>query len=611
MFDIQEELRKLPSKPGVYLMKDMYDNILYIGKAVVLKNRVRQYFQPSANLTPRIRTMVSKIARFEYIVTTSELEALVLECNLIKAHKPRYNVLLKDDKSYPYIKVTIEEEFPRVYMTRKVLKDSSKYFGPYTDINAVKETIRLLKKIFPLKLCEKELPRDIGKDRPCLNFHINQCLAPCQGGINAKEYRQMIKDLCDFLSGKQREVINKLESDMNTASENMDFERAAIIRDRIIAAQKLNEKQKVSQAGENDSNIDIVGMSRGTSDACVQVFFVRNGKLINRESFMFKGISDVEDGEIITSFIKQFYGIVNDIPKEILLHEEINESRVIEEWLSHKKKSKVELKIPYKGDKKNLLEMAKRNAEIELQRHGLGYQAALKQLQEILGINFPINRIEAFDISNLGESAIVGSMVVFEGKMDRRQYKRYRIKSISKQNDIKSLCEVISRRLRRAELLDSDSASFRKLPQVFLIDGGKNQVNAVLDVVRKSEIEISVAGMVKDKKHRTRALILENNNEIDLKKYSQVFKLVSEIQEEAHRFAVDYHRKLRRKESIKSILDEIQGVGNIRKRELFKHFSSIDSIRNATVDQLSNVKGMNLSIAKVVYDFFRMQEKKQ
>lgn len=605
MFNISEELKKIPGKPGVYIMKDVYDSILYIGKASVLKNRVRQYFQPSSNMSPRIKTMVSKIDKFEYIVTGSELEALILECNLIKTHKPRFNVLLKDDKNYPFIKVTVNQEFPKIYMTRRVLKDGAKYFGPYTDVNAVKDTLAFLKKIFPLRLCNRELPKDIGKERPCLNYHIEQCLAPCQGGVNAESYKQMIKEVCDFLTGRQGEVLDRLELEMERSAANMDFEKAAVYRDRILAAHKLAEKQKVSEA-ENGSDMDVIGLARGSVDACVQIFFVRNGRLVGRENFMFRGMTDVEDSEIIASFLKQFYGWVKHIPKQILLGVSVEEADIIEEWLSDKKKSKVELRIPQKGDKRNLLEMAQRNAEIELQRQGMGYEIALSQIKGLLKLDTETKRIEAYDISNLSGTSVVGSMIVFEGKLDRKQYKRYKVKSVQGQNDVASMNEIISRRLRRAVGGESDlrDKDFGKMPDLILVDGGAGQVRAALEAAKSVGIKVCIAGMVKDRKHKTRGLVLEDGSEIDLKKYPQALKLVSEIQEEVHRFTVDYHRKLRKKESINSVLDGITGIGSNRKRELLRAFRSIEAIKSASIGELAKVKGMNASSARRVYEFF-------
>lgn len=608
MFDIKQELKKLPDKPGVYIMRDSLGDILYIGKASVLKNRVRQYFQTSSNLTPRIRTMVSRIERFDYIVTNSEVEALVLESNLIKQHKPRYNVLLKDDKSYPFIKVTVNEEYPKVLMTRKVLKDHARYFGPYTDVTAVKETLAFLKKIFPLRSCSREFPRDTGKDRPCLNYHIGQCLAPCQGGVNAEHYKKMIQEVCEFLNGRQDEVTGRLEEKMKEASQNMDYEKAAVYRDQIMSARKLAEKQKVEESGGSQINIDVIGLAQGTNDACVQVFFIRNGKMVGRENFMFRGMAEVEDTEILTSFIKQFYGGTNYIPGRILMPITIEEKDLIEEWLSGKKKSRVELRVPQKGDKRNLLEMAEKNAEIELQRQGLGYGVALAQLRDLLGLNGSVERIEAYDISNLSGTSVVGSMVVFEGGMDKKQYKRYKIKTVEGQNDAGCMSEVIGRRLRRS-LKEENSGQkpdpkFGRLPDIILVDGGQHQVNSVLKEQMNLRVSVPVAGMVKDKHHKTRGLVLEDNSEIDLKKYPQLMKLISEIQDEVHRFAVEYHRKLRKKEALTSVLDNVYGVGQTRKKELFKHFGSVEAIGRASVDELQEVKGMNEKAAKAVYNYF-------
>ncbi len=607
MFDIGQELKKLPDKPGVYIMKDSYGGILYIGKASVLRNRVRQYFQASSNLTPRIRTMVSKIESFEYIVTNSEVEALVLECNLIKEHKPRFNVLLKDDKSYPYIKVTINEEFPKIFMTRKILKDGARYIGPYTDVSAVKETLAFLKKIFPLKQCNKELPRDCFKERPCLNFHIGQCLAPCQGKISAVNYKQMIEEVCSFLDGRQDDVIERLEKDMDKAAENMEYERAAVLRDRIGAARKLSDKQKVAETGKGDADIDVIGLAQGANDACIQVFFVRNGKLVGRENFMFRGMTGVEDGEIIASFLKQFYGWAKHIPKQVLIGIPVDEAEVIEQWLSDKRRSRVEIRVPQKGDRKNLLQMAQKNAEIELHRHGLGYDSALIQLKEIMELEVPVKRIEAFDISNLSGTAVVGSMIVFDGRLDRRQYRRFRIKSVKGQNDVGCMSEIISRRVRRAMNDDSGKQAdkkFGKLPDIFLVDGGYAQTSAVTAVTTQLGISVPAAGMVKDKKHKTRGLVLPDGREVDLKKYPQLLKLVSEIQEEVHRFAVEYHRKLRKRELISSVLDGIRGIGDSRKRMLFKHFGSLEAIQHATIEELAQVKGMNIKTAESVYYYF-------
>ncbi|MGE5327895.1 MAG: excinuclease ABC subunit UvrC [Deltaproteobacteria bacterium] len=608
MFNIKEEIKKLPAKPGVYIMRDIYDNILYIGKAVVLKNRVRQYFRPAANLSPRISNMVSRVHRFEYIVTSSETEALILECNLIKEHKPKFNVLMKDDKNYPYIKVTIKDEFPKIFVTRKVIKDGAKYFGPYADSGSVKETVDLITKIFQLRRCNRDLPREIGKGRTCLNFHINQCLGPCQGYIDAGEYRKIIDEICDFLNGKHQRIIEKLEIQMKEASENMEFEKAAVLRDRINSAVGLLKKQFAEEPGDTDADIDIIGLARGIGDACVQIFFVRNGKLVGRENFMFKGIAGVEDEEIISSFLKQFYSLVIHVPGRILISSDIQEKEVIEKWLSEKRGSHIEIKIPQKGDKRNLLEIARRNAELELHRQGIGYEVSLTQLKEILKLEGGISRIEAFDISNLAGSAVVGAMVVLEnGRMDKSQYKRFKIKTVKGQDDTACINEVVSRRLRRAlnpNRNEMENKGFLKLPDVILIDGGINQLRAAIRAVKELGLDICCAGMVKDRKHKTRGIVTEAGEEIELKKNAQVMKLISEIQEEVHRFTVDYHRKLRARETISSVLDDIQEIGITRKKELLKHFGSVEKISEAAVDELLKVKAMNAKAAGIVYKYF-------
>jgi len=608
MFNIKEEVKKLPLKPGVYIMRDVYDNILYIGKASILKNRVSQYFRQTANLSPRIKNMVSKVNRFEYIVTNSETEALILECNLIKEHKPRFNVLMKDDKNYPYIKVTVKEEFPKIFVTRKIVKDGSEYFGPYADSGAVKETVALISKIFQLRTCSHDLPKEVGKRRPCLNFHINQCLGPCQGYIKANEYREIINEICDFLNGKHKRVVEKLEVQMKEASENMEFEKAAILRDRINCANSLMQKQFAEEAGDTDSDIDVIGLARGVGDACIQIFFVRNGKLVGRENFMFKGMTGVEDEEIVSSFIKQFYSLVIYVPGKILISNDIEEKEVVEKWLSEKRNLHVEIKVPQKGDKRNLLEIARRNAELEIQRQGIGYEMSLMQLKEILQLEVSIARIEAYDISNLSGTAVVGAMVVFEnGRMDKSQYKRFKIKTVKGQDDIACINEVISRRLRRAlnpSGNDAESRGFLKLPDIILIDGGINQLKAGIRAVRELGLNIPCAGMVKDRKHKTKGLVTEAGNEVELKKNAQVMKLISEVQEEVHRFTVDYHRKLRTRETIGSVLDEINGIGIARKKELLKYFGSVEKIKGATVKELLKVKTMNAKAAETVFNYF-------
>ncbi|MGE5473010.1 MAG: excinuclease ABC subunit UvrC [Ignavibacteriales bacterium] len=611
MFDIKEEVKKLPLKPGVYIMKDAYDNILYIGKAAFLKKRVSQYFRPSANLSPRISNMVSRVDSFEYIITGSETEALILECNLIKEHKPRFNVLMKDDKNYPYIKVTMMDEFPKIYITRKIIKDGSKYFGPYADSGAVKEIVNLINKIFQLKTCSRDLPKEIGRGRTCLNYHINQCLGPCQGYISSNDYREIITEICNFLDGKHQRIIQRMEQQMKEASENTEFEKAAALRDRINSANILLRKQFVEETGDSDTDIDIIGLARGIDDACIQVFFVRNGKLVGRENFLFKGMMGVDDEEIISSFLKQFYSLIIYIPRKILLSNNVQEKESIEKWLTEKKGSRIEIRVPQKGDKRNLLEIARRNAELELHRQGIGYDAALLQLKGMLNIEKNIFRIEAFDISNLSSSAVVGAMVVFEnGRMDKSQYKRFKIKTVKGQDDPACINEVISRRLRRAlspNTTDAETRGFLKLPDLILIDGGINQLRAGIQGVRESNMNISCAGMVKDRKHKTRGLVTELEEDIELKKSGQVMKLISEIQEEVHRFTVDYHRKLRTRETINSVLDDIEGIGITRKKELLKHFGSIERIKEASVEDLLNVKTMNTKSAETVYKYFHNQ----
>lgn len=619
MFDIQEELRKMPDKPGVYLMKDKKGKVIYVGKAVVLKNRVRQYFQSLSGQSPKVRAMVPLIKEFEYIVTDSELEALILECNLIKKYKPKFNVLLRDDKSYPYIKVTMNEDYPRVIMTRRVQKDGGKYFGPYTNVAAVKETLRLLKKLFPMKTCNKVLPRDIGKDRPCLNYYIHQCLGPCQGNVDKEEYRAVMKDICSFLSGKQDEIIKRLEEQMKAAAENMEFEKAARIRDKLSSLRHIAEKQKVLTTSDVDQ--DVIAFAKDDTDACVQVFFVRGGKLIGREHFIFEGMGDVEDGELIASFMKQFYNTAEFVPNEILIQSEIDEADLLQEWLSEKRGGKVYIKVPKKGDKHHLIEMVSQNARVALEqfRERVKIEAetageSLKKLSEILKLEKIPGRIEAYDISNTGTSEMVASMVVFEnGIPNSKEYRRFRIKSQEGQNDYASMQEVIYRRFKRAEREKSsqDASSsheeekgFSKLPDLIFVDGGLGHVNAAKEVLDDLGINnIPVFGMVKDNKHRTRGIVTQNG-EIGLSEDISVLRLVTSIQNEAHRFAVEYNKKLRRERYKSSELDNIEGVGEKRKKALLRHFGSISRIKTAGVDELAAVKGISRNVAQKIYDYF-------
>jgi len=610
MFNIQEELKKMPDKPGVYIMKDENGQIIYIGKAVVLKNRVRQYFQSSANMLPKVKAMVARIAEFEYIVTHSELEALILECNLIKKHKPKFNILLKDDKTYPYIKVTMNEEYPRVLMTRKLEKDGAKYFGPYSNVTAVKETIDLMKKLFPIKTCSKVLPRDIGKDRPCLNYHIYQCLGPCQGNVSKDEYRNLMKDICSFLGGKHEEVIEKLEQQMNELAEKLNFEKAASLRDKIRGLKHVAEKQKVLSTAMVDQ--DVIAFAKNETDSCIEVFFIRGGKLLGREHFIFEGAGEVEDKELITSFVKQFYSSSSFIPQEILLQGDIDEINIIEKWLTDKRAGRVYIKVPRKGEKHKLIEMVSQNALLALnqfkdkiQREQAMSKDGVIELAGLLGLKVPPQRIEAYDISNTGMSEIVASMVVFEnGSPANKEYRRFKIKSVDGQNDYGSMQETIYRRFRSRDDENSKGGNkFSKMPDLILIDGGLGHINAVKEVMNSMGINIPAYGMVKDDKHRTRAL-MSQDGEISFDKDINAFRLVTAIQNEAHRFAVDYNRKLREIRYRKSVLDEIPGIGPKRKKALIKHFGSVSKIKEAGIDDLEAVEGITSSVALKIYEFF-------
>ncbi len=613
MFDIREELKKLPDKPGVYIMKDENEHIIYVGKAKILKNRVRQYFQDSANHSPKVISMVRRIKSFEYIVTGTEVEALILENNLIKKHSPKYNIMLKDDKTYPYIKLTVNEMFPRIYMTRKHDKDKAKYFGPYTSSGAIKETIDIILKIWPLRRCVKKFPRDIGKERPCLNFHIGQCLAPCQNNVSQEEYNQMIENIIDFLNGKHTEIIKSLEDEMNDASENLEFEKAAEIRDKILAVKKLNERQIIENMSMEDR--DVIAFARAGGEALVQIFFIRGGKMTGREHFLLNNADGITRNELITDFVKRFYGGTPFIPKELVLQEKLNDEEDILKWLSFVKGQKVIATYPQKGEKFRLVELASKNAIIVLEQFGEEMQrekrrtfGALAEIKTALNIDFDLNRIESYDISNTQGIDSVGSMVVFEyGKPKKSDYRKFKIKTVFGANDYASMEEVITRRFLRylKENEENDSnGKFNKLPDMIFLDGGRGQINIVIDALSKLEIYIPVCGMVKDDKHRTRGLIY-NDEEILFNTNSEGFKLITRIQDEVHRFAIEYHRKLRGQTQVKSILDDIKGIGDNRRRALIKHFGSIDNIKKASVDELKSVETMNESAAKSVFNFFR------
>lgn len=617
MFDIPEELKKLPDRPGVYIMKDSEGEIIYIGKANVLKNRVRQYFNSSANQTPKVRHMVPKIYEFEYIVTDTEVEALILECNLIKKHTPKYNIMLKDDKSYPYIKVTMNEDYPRILITRKIAKDGAKYFGPYTSGYDVKETMALIKNLFPIKTCNKVLPRDLAKERPCLNYYIYQCLGPCQGDVEKEEYRALMRDICGYLGGKHEEIVKRLENDMNKAAHDMEFEKAAKIRDKISSLKNITQKQKIVSTDLLDQ--DVISYAKGDTDSCIEVFFIRGGKLLGREHFIFEGIGDVTDSELITSFIKQFYSSAEYVPGEVVLKAEIDEINVIEDWLSNKRASRVHIRVPKKGEKLHLVEMVSQNALIALNHFSEKIKneknlvrEGLLKLTEMFELGQIPRRIEAYDISNTGSTEIVASMVVFEdGLPSKSEYRRFKIKSILQQNDYVSMQEIIYRRFTHAkremegnDIIGKRDLKFSKLPNLILIDGGLGHVNVVSTVLDELGVNIPLLGMVKDSSHRTRGLVSETN-EINLSGDINLLRFITSIQDEAHRFALEYNKKLRKKRYTDSVLDNIEGVGPKRKKNLIKHFGSVKGIKSANVDSLAEVEGISGDLALKIYEYFR------
>ena len=621
MFHIEEELKKLPSLPGVYIMHDKQDAIIYVGKAISLKNRVRQYFQKSRNLGIKKEQMVEQIARFEYIVTDSELEALVLESNLIKEHCPKYNTMLKDDKNYPFIKVTAGEAFPRIMTARSMKKDKSKYFGPYTSAGAVKDVIELTRKLYHLRTCSRNLPRDIGKERPCLYYHIKQCDAPCQGYITESAYRAQVEELLDFLNGNHKKILTQLEEKMYEASEKMEFEDAAQYRDLIQSVKKIGERQKITDHPGEDK--DIIAAAMEDADAVVQVFFVRDGKLIGRDHFYMKSAPGENRKGILSSFLKQFYAGTPFIPKEIMLQEEVEDQELIAKWLESRKGKKVRISVPKKGTKEKLVEMAYHNAKLVLRQDKERIKreegrtiGAVKEIEELLGLS-GVQRMEAYDISNISGFQSVGSMVVYEkGKPKRSDYRKFKIKSVQGPNDYASMEEVLTRRFihgmdereeRRQQQLEDEFGSFTRFPDLILMDGGRGQVNIALEVLDKLHLSIPVCGMVKDDKHRTRGLYY-NNQEIPISRDSEGFKLITRIQDEAHRFAIEYHRSLRSKGQVHSVLDDIPGIGETRRKALMKHFKGLEGIREASVETLSNIESMNERAARQVYDFFHKKE---
>ena len=618
MFQIEEELKKLPGQPGVYIMHDAKDAIIYVGKAISLKNRVRQYFQSSRDKTAKIRQMVSKIARFEYIMTDSELEALVLECNLIKEHRPRYNTMLKDDKTYPYIKVTASEEYPRILFSRQMKKDKNKYFGPFTSAGAVKDTIELIRKIYRIRACSRKLPQDMGKDRPCLYYHIHQCDAPCQGYISQADYQKSVKQAVGFLNGQYEPVMKYLEEKMRTASETMEFEKAIEYRDLLDSVRKVAQKQKITSQSMEDR--DIIAMAKDERDAVVQVFFVRDGKLIGREHFHMNLTGSESKAEILNSFVKQFYAGTPFVPHEIWVQEELEDAEVIASFLTARRGQKVRFVVPKMGEKERLVELAEKNAKMvlsqdkeKIKREELRTIGAMNQIGSWIGLS-GIKRVEAYDISNISGFESVGSMIVYEnGRPKRNDYRKFRIRTVQGPNDYASMREVLLRRFShgleetkklQAEGGDLAMGSFTRFPDLLMMDGGRGQVNIALEVLRELQLEIPVCGMVKDDNHRTRGLYYQNV-EIPIDRHSEGFQLITRIQDEAHRFAIEYHRSLRGKEQVRSVLDDIKGIGPARRKSLMRTFKTIEAVREASVEELEAAPQMNRAAAEAVYIFFR------
>ena len=611
MFNLEEELKKLPDKPGVYIMHDKHDTIIYVGKAKILKNRVRQYFQSNKNHSAKVVQMVSHIAYFEYIVTDSELEALVLECNLIKEHRPKYNTMLKDDKSYPFIKVTIGEEFPRVLFSRTMKHGTGKFFGPYTSAGAVKETIELLCKLYKVRTCSRRLPKDIGKDRPCLNYHIGQCNAPCQGYVNKDEYKKNIDKVISFLNGNYSEIINELTDKMQDCSERMEYEEAARYRDLLISVKQIAQKQKITADDATDR--DVIACAMDAEDAVVQVFFIRQGKLLGREHFHMKVATNDSRSGILSEFMKQYYGGTPYIPNVIMTQEEIEDAGTIADWLSSRKKRKVTIITPKKGDKEKMVELAHKNALMVLTKDAEKIKleekrttGAMKQIADWLGLA-SIRRAEAYDISNTSGVESVGSMVVFEdGRPKKNDYRKFRIKTVKGPDDYKSMREVLTRRFTRGmreRAGEEETRGFAVYPDLIMMDGGRGQVNIALEVLDELHINIPVCGMVKDDNHNTRGLYY-NNVEIPIDRHSEGFKLITRVQDEAHRFAIEYHRSLRSKKQVSSVLDDIEGIGPARRKALMKHFLDIDKIRNANVSELMEVDGITENVAQNIYKYF-------
>lgn len=622
MFDIAEELKKLPDQPGVYIMHDSRDAIIYIGKAVSLRKRVHQYFRPSHNEGIKKAQMVKQIARFEYIITDSELEALVLECNLIKEHCPKYNTMLRDDKTYPYIRVTLGEDFPRVLFSRQQKKDKSRYFGPYTSAGAVKDTIELVNKIYQLRTCNRNLPRDIGKERSCLNYHIHQCAAPCQGYISKEEYKERVDAVVEFLNGNYAPVIRSLEEKMNEASMNLEFEKAIEYRELLSSVKQIAQKQKITHTDGEDK--DIIALAADDRDAVVQVFFVRDGKLIGRDHFYVRIGTEDTRGQILGTFMKQFYSGTPFIPREIMLPEEVEEQEILADWLTKKRGAKVYIRVPQKGMKEKLVELAQKNAQLvlsqdreKIKREEGRTIGALKEIEKLLDMD-GLQRVEAFDISNTNGFESVGSMIVYEkGKPKRSDYRKFKLRTVTGPDDYASMYEVLTRRfthgMREMEEMENkelsgEYGSFTRFPDLIMMDGGRGQVNIALKVLDELHLNIPVCGMVKDDNHRTRGLYY-NNVEIPIDRHSEGFKLITRIQDEAHRFAIEYHRSLRSKEQVHSVLDDIAGIGPARRKALMKKYQSLDAIKAATEEDLAATETMNEQAARSVYQFFREKER--
>ncbi len=617
MFDIKEELKKLPAKPGVYLMHDKSDAIIYVGKAISLKNRVRQYFQAGRRVSPKIERMISQIDHFEYIITDSEVEALVLENNLIKEHEPKYNTMLKDDKTYPYIKATVYEDFPRLIYSRQPKKDKCKYFGPFTNVTAARDTLEFAHKIYRIRTCRRVLPRDIGKERPCLNYHIGKCNAPCQGYISKEEYNKNFNKALKLIEGDYKQVIEYLEEKMYEASEKMEYEQAAVCRDLIESVKKMSVKQKINDFGGMDR--DVVALARTNEEAVVQVFFIREGKLIGRDHFHLKGSYGEKENDMLQAFIKQFYAGTPFIPREVMVEYEVTESELIEKWLSEKRGGKVSIIVPKKGQKERLVEFAHKNAAMvltkdmeKIKREEERTTGAMKQISGWLGLE-DVSRVESYDISNISGFLSVGSMVVFDdGKPKKSEYRKFRIKTVEGPNDYASMYEVLKRRFSHGLMeieqlneknLSNEFGSFTKFPDLIMMDGGVGQVHIAMQVLSELDIDIPVCGMVKDDNHRTRGLFFDEH-EIPIDTNSEGFRLMTRIQDEVHRFAIEYHRSLRSKEQVKSILDDIPGIGEKRRKALMKHFASIEAIKNAAIDELARAESMNEKAAASVYKFF-------